>query len=250
MRSTLVSRQPGYASVPTGSQTYVTHSIDLEGQDDRNGYPSKSWFWGTHGLYKNACDNWNGAPLIGSSLCGTDEAFEAEAKAGTAKDNLGYTRWSANDDPLPASTNRWYQHDYYVHDGSTSDNRYGIDSGRWLRGAWYTAANGGFDGRWVQLFDDRVNDVPTEPLSMSLSVPSTGCLGHSNAIARMTGGTPPYHVTWVVDGTSSVSNVSSSSSRMLFNGQRGTVTARSADGQTKSRSFSVSGSCGGGGVFF
>ncbi|HYC88958.1 MAG TPA: hypothetical protein VEO54_07085 [Thermoanaerobaculia bacterium] len=29
------------------------------------------------------------------------------------------------------------------------------EEGMWLRGAWYTAANGGSDGRWVQLFDDR-----------------------------------------------------------------------------------------------
>jgi hypothetical protein len=34
----------------------------------------------------------------------------------------------------------------------------------WLRGAWYTAANGGFDGRWVQLFDDRPSYEAAPPL--------------------------------------------------------------------------------------
>jgi hypothetical protein len=38
------------------------------------------------------------------------------------------------------------------------------EDGVWLRGAWYTAANGGFDGRWVQLFDDRpAYEAPPPP---------------------------------------------------------------------------------------
>ena len=48
----------------------------------------------------------------------------------------------------------WWQHDFMVHDG-TVDTSKSTERGQWLRGEWYTPTNGGFDGRWVQLFDDR-----------------------------------------------------------------------------------------------
>ena len=48
----------------------------------------------------------------------------------------------------------WWQHDFLVHDGTVTTTA-SRENGQWLRGAWYTAANGGFDGRWAQLFADR-----------------------------------------------------------------------------------------------
>lgn len=48
----------------------------------------------------------------------------------------------------------WRQHDYFMHTGvvDTADRR---EAGTWLIGRWHAPENGGFDGRWVQLFDDR-----------------------------------------------------------------------------------------------
>ena len=42
-----------------------------------------------------------------------------------------------------------------MHSGVITSDSTHYEAGMWLAGAWYTAANGGFDGRWVQLFDDR-----------------------------------------------------------------------------------------------
>lgn len=44
-----------------------------------------------------------------------------------------------------------------------------------LRGAWYTA-NGGFDGRWVQLFDDRhTYEAPAPPPVVRSSTAAMQC---------------------------------------------------------------------------
>jgi len=38
----------------------------------------------------------------------------------------------------------WWQHDFFVHD-ETVDTANTTENGQWLRGPWYTAANGGFE---------------------------------------------------------------------------------------------------------
>ena len=250
MRSGLTARQPGLNNVPaSGVRTFYTTTKDVLNEDGRSGYPNKKWFWGVHDAYEDACDNWN-LGLSRGPFCKDDDYFKDDAFAGNyyGRDKYGRTRDAANDTTTSTHGRYWYQHDYFVHDGRLNGSSRG-EPGHWLTGAWYTAANGGFDGRWVQLFDDRPNHVPVGALSMTLSVPSTGCLGHSNAYARGTGGATPYTVTWVVNGHRSVSTTNGTSYRALLNGQRGTVTIRSADGQSQTRSFSVSGSCEGG-VFY
>jgi hypothetical protein len=57
----------------------------------------------------------------------------------------------------------WWQHDFFVHDGTVDADSSSRENGQWLRGAWYAPENGGFDGRWVQLFDDRPGLEPTIP---------------------------------------------------------------------------------------
>jgi hypothetical protein len=46
------------------------------------------------------------------------------------------------------------QHNFFVHSGAIVDADT-AEAGTWLICAWYHPANSGFDGRWVQLFDDR-----------------------------------------------------------------------------------------------
>ena len=68
-------------------------------------------------------------------------------------DSSGWTRQMASG-RYDSPNSYWWQHDFFVHDG-TVDTGNSTENGQWLRSAWYTAVNGGFDGRWVQLFDDR-----------------------------------------------------------------------------------------------
>ncbi|WP_447003578.1 hypothetical protein ACRAKI_28515 [Saccharothrix isguenensis] len=46
------------------------------------------------------------------------------------------------------------QHEYFVHSGGIDDST-SREVGAWLPPGWHLAANGGFDGRWQPLFDNR-----------------------------------------------------------------------------------------------
>ena len=143
-----VLNESGLAEVSTGLQRFYADTRDIENEDEREGYPEKKWFFGTYELNAKASDSGGG----GSG------AFHDNAWAGTGVDSRGQTRTSASGYASSAST-WWWQHDYFVHTG-TVDSTDGIEAGFWLPGSWYLAANGGFDGRWVQLFDDRPGAEP------------------------------------------------------------------------------------------
>lgn len=105
--------------IPTGVTTFYYKAIDDQDSDeDRNGYIRKHWFWGVY-IYAVEGDN-----------------FYEEL------------------DPEP-----WQQHYYFAHNGTRGDgtvadeleNR-GIFLGKGNYANWLD--NGGFDGRWVQLFED------------------------------------------------------------------------------------------------
>jgi hypothetical protein len=138
-----VVNEAGQGEVSTGMQAFYAKTRDIEGEDDREGYPSKMWFFGTFELNDKASDTGGG----GSG------AFNDNAWASTVVDSRGQTRTSASGYPTSANS-FWWQHDYFVHSGVTDDND-GVEQGYWLAGGWYLPQNGGFDGRWVQLFDDR-----------------------------------------------------------------------------------------------
>lgn len=109
----------GGPGVPRGLQIFNVRSIDDEDKDeDRKGYPAKSWFWGYY------------------DLSGED------VTRNVYKD---LNRLAANGDVMSGIGNYFRQHDYYVHDGRAGE-------GRWLKKGWHYSGNGGFDGRWVQLF--------------------------------------------------------------------------------------------------
>jgi hypothetical protein len=138
-----IFNEAGQAEVSAGMQRFFSATRDIENEDDRNGIIAKKWLIGTYEANADASD----------SSTKEYDAFHQNAYAGTAVDSRGRTRTSASG--YYGSANAyWWQHDYFVHSGAV-DSTEGVEQGFWLPGAWYLPVNGGFDGRWVQLFDDR-----------------------------------------------------------------------------------------------
>ena len=52
--------------------------------------------------------------------------------------------------------------------------------GSWIAVAWYAAVNGEFDGRWVQLFDNRLGYGPITPLTLTVGV-GQRCATHGSS---------------------------------------------------------------------
>lgn len=135
--------EDGTKLVPAGRQTFFAGAYDIEDEGEhRSGYLRKHWFWGTYllgraGSFKTKAF-YRGSPKGGRGLA-----------SGRPEAHGGY----------------WWQHDYFAHDGQEGDGTIAGERGEWLPGAWYTAAKGGFDGRWVQLFADN-------PLGLEARVPA------------------------------------------------------------------------------
>ncbi|WPB73921.1 hypothetical protein KYC5002_33405 [Archangium violaceum] len=137
-----IFNESGLAEVGTGVQRFYAKTRDIENEDDREGYIAKKWFYGTYELNADASD-WGG---------GGSGVFHDNAWASSVVDSRGQTRASASGYTGSPSA-YWWQHDYFVHSGQL-DSTEGVEAGFWLPGPWYLPSNGGFDGRWVQLFDD------------------------------------------------------------------------------------------------
>ncbi|MGP1993006.1 hypothetical protein D9V96_014110 [Zobellia laminariae] len=114
-----VLNEDGSAAITAGTKTFYYEAIDNQDPDeDRDGFIRKHWFWGVY-YYGEEGDY-----------------FYEEL------------------DPQP-----WQQHVYFAHNGTRGNgtkadelaNR-GFFLGRGDYSNWLS--NGGFDGRWVQLFDD------------------------------------------------------------------------------------------------
>ncbi len=111
-------------------------------EPNRKGYPNKHWFWGAYDFGKKGKVRKN--------------AFK--------KGSPNSSRGAASGWGKQAHGKFWWQHDYFAHDGRLKrDKKFDGESaaerqrGRWLKGEWYLDAVGGFDGRWVQLFPDRLD---------------------------------------------------------------------------------------------
>ena len=145
-----ITNEAGASEVGTGLQRFHTRSRDSGKSnltDGREGYPAKRWFYGAYS-----------AELNPENPSSTDDFQGFE---GVGLDSYGYSRGAASG--YYYSHNAfWWQHDFFVHSGviNADSTR---EEGMWLRGGWYLAANGGFDGRWVQLFDDRPDYNPVTP---------------------------------------------------------------------------------------
>ncbi|MEO1011128.1 MAG: hypothetical protein AAFX53_07450 [Bacteroidota bacterium] len=114
-----VLNEDGSEAITTGTKTFYYEALDDQDPDeDRDGYIRKHWFWGVY-YYGEKGDY-----------------FYEEL------------------DPQP-----WQQHVYFVHNGTRGNgtkndelaNR-GFFLGKGNHTHWLS--NGGFDGRWVQLFQD------------------------------------------------------------------------------------------------
>lgn len=154
--------ESGRIVVPYGKQIFLRDSLDdddSDGKGESQGYPKKHWFWGAYHFGHNG-------------------NFMTEARDDGTAGSDGVLRREANGLPDshgdPNVSDYMWQHDYFAHDGEPADT-IGLtpylepEVGGWLAGAWYEEENGGFDGRWVQLFPDPV-ELPEPGAFVSLAV--------------------------------------------------------------------------------
>lgn len=137
-----INSETGVQLVPASSScggtavTFHRNSLDIEDPSDgAQGYPHKHWFWGAYLQ--------NGEGESGPAFDGTPfyDPVTGAPKVRQCTGGLGQF---------------WCQHDYFAHSGpvgSTSNGKW-YEHGKWLAPGWNLATNGGFDGRWTQLFDD------------------------------------------------------------------------------------------------
>ena len=111
---------------------YYFAQDDEDPGEDREGYPYKGWFWGAY--------DWGG-----------HRSMKLKAYTGNTLAYQGGTRGSASG-RLDSHRSYWWQHDYFAHIGQRGPEKF--QYGRWLALEWYTPEQGGFDGRWAQLFED------------------------------------------------------------------------------------------------
>src|SRR6185436_9197435 len=149
----------GQSEVSAGMQLFYARSRDSGSSsltDGRDGYPDKDWLFGAYSAELNAdCPS------------GSDDF---PAYSGSGVDSYGRSRGAASG-YYNSHGAYWWQHDFFAHSGGINTSS-SAEAGMWLVGAWYTAANGGFDGRWVQLFDDRPGQEPIDPLSTTVTFTS------------------------------------------------------------------------------
>ncbi|MGN6150959.1 MAG: hypothetical protein ACTHOH_02980 [Lysobacteraceae bacterium] len=225
--------EAGVVQVPAGRQRFYVASRDTYSSsltDGRDGVLGKNWLWGAYSAETNA-----------DTISGSDD-FGGYGGLGRGSDN--YSRADASGDY--ASLNAyWRQHDLFVHSG-TIDTRERYEAGVWLRGGWYQWQNGGYDGRWDQLYDDRVAYEAIAALVFSMPTFVKGC-GESVYVSPFVdGGSLPYRLVW-----SNVLWVSPDGrTAEVASGATATVVASSADGQSATGTFTNRVTCpidGGGG---
>ena len=226
--------EAGTVQVPAGQQRFYMGSRDTSSSsltDGREGLLAKRWFWGGYSAETDA-----------DTISGSDDFGGYE---GLGRGTDYYSRADASGDY--ASLNAyWRQHDYFVHSGLI-DTRERYESGVWLRAGWHLWQNGGYDGRWAQLYDDRIAYEPVAPLWVSMPSYAQGCGESTYVTAMVGGGLAPYVFQWSnvlwqsADGRWAQVDVGSSASLVVI----------SADGQSASGYFTNLPDCpgdGGGGI--
>ena len=226
--------EAGTVQVPAGQQRFYMGSRDTSSSsltDGREGLLAKRWFWGGYSAETDA-----------DTISGSDDFGGYE---GLGRGTDYYSRADASGDY--ASLNAyWRQHDYFAHSGLI-DTRERYESGVWLRAGWHLWQNGGYDGRWAQLYDDRIAYEPVAPLWLSMPSYAQGCGESTYVTAMVGGGLAPYVFQWSnvlwqsADGRWAQVDVGSSASLVVI----------SADGQSASGYFTNLPDCpgdGGGGI--
>jgi hypothetical protein len=192
-------------------------------------------------MYKKAFTGSYSAELNSEATFNGDDFGAYE---GLGVDDYGRSRGAASG-YLNSHNSFWWQHDFFVHSGTITSSVSHYEGGTWLPGAWYTAASGGFDGRWIQLFDDRAGLETFSSLNLSVTHPSTRCGNVFYVTAKATGGLSPYTFTWTNATPVSPSYAPTTLAEMTAG--QGSVTVQSADGQTRTYSIRVVLNCTGGG---
>jgi hypothetical protein len=228
-----IINETGTVQVPAGQQRFYMGSRDTSSSsltDGREGLLAKRWFWGGYSAETDA-----------DTISGSDDFGGYE---GLGRGTDYYNRADASGDYASLNT-YWRQHDYFAHSGLI-DTRERYESGTWLRAGWQMWQNGGYDGRWAQLYDDRVAYEPVSPLWVSMPSFAEGCGEPVYATAMVGGGLAPYAFQW--------SNVlwqsADGSWAQVGSGETATLSVTSADGQNAVLYFTNSWSCpwdGGGG---
>ncbi len=227
----------------SGLQTFYTKSYDPDFEDGRSGYLSKSWLFGTYDL-RDACDVSFGGLLSGSTCTSKSNSFDENSFNSTHRDLNGLTRSQANGDPASARS-YWLQHDYFLHNG-VQDSSKQTEQGYWLPSGWQLPQRGGFDGRWVSLFADNINNDPISPLQVAINRPSSNtCREGGQHTATAYGGKLPYTFTWKL-GTNVVKtdNGSNRSSHYLYANVPYSVEVRDSSGQARQFALTFTYQCG------
>jgi hypothetical protein len=227
-----IVNEAGQPEVSAGMQLFFVRSRDI----GKSGYVGadaavlgKNPIWGNYSAEVNS-----EIPFDSDDFGG----FE-----GLGYDDYGRTRGAASG-YYDSHNSYWWQHDFFVHSGVITSDQTHYEAGMWLPGAWYTAANGGFDGRWVQLFDDRPGYEPMAPLSLTVSYDARQCAATLWVNASARGGQTPYTFSWMNAYASGLPSDPDQGAYMDAY-TTATVTVQSADGQTRSTDISFEPYCSG-----
>jgi hypothetical protein len=229
-----ITNEASQAEVSAGLQRFYTVSRDSSRSnltDGRDGIAGKKWFYG---VYSGEFNYDSALQVLGND--------KFKGYEGLGLDTYGRSRGQASG-YLNSHNAFWWQHDFFVHSGvvNSADTR---EEGVWLSGAWHTAANGGFDGRWTQLFDDRTATEPVAPLRLNLDYGYL-CATEFYVTATAVGGRAPYTFTWTnatpLSGPNDQANVA-----VVYAYNTATVQAQSADGQSYTQNIYLVPDCGGG----
>ena len=231
-----VVNETGQTEVNPGLQRFYNKSRDIGHSsltDGRSGILSKDWFFGAYSARLTS----DFSVFSGGYPDDDMKAFE-----GLGTDSYGRTRGAASG-YYNSHNSFWWQHDYFVHSGAIDSSATG-EAGTWLAGAWYTAANGGFDGRWVQLFDDRPGAEPIVPLTLTVTylTNTVRCESTRVVTATATGGQAPYTFTWT-NATPLTSPTAPTNQAQAADNAQVTVRVSDAAGATRTKTFILNAGC-------